>query len=296
MLINYKNHPILSMMNSYVLNKPLKIMKYNDIVNNPSFVRKSVPVIDEVLDDDNFTIMLFDRNPNDFYMVHSSLNPDELSTTIKEISTNKQSKNCYFCFNTLLKLANKLSKIDYEWLYRLSPQNGVLHLKEYSMVYNIEATNEPDVKKFKIYIFYNFISLVGLEANGKLTKNGVEDLKHKGIKTRGLADEDSPMALTFPLLVLFFIEFAKVETYVTSPKNRKVKIDNEKYLNETPVSVEIIDSNYYTTTINNNKIDVEGHWRWQPYGKGRSLVDLIWIDDFVKDGYTRKAKIENQAG
>ena len=281
------------MMNSYVVNKPLKIMKYNDIVNNPNFVRKSTPVITEVLDDDNFTILLFDRNPNDFYMVHSSLNSDELSNTIREISLSKHSKNYYFCFNTLVKLAGKLSKIDYNWLYRLSPQNGVLHLKEYSMVYNIEATDDPEVRKFKIYIFYNFISLIGLEANGKLTKDGVKDLTHKGIKTRGLADEDSPMALTFPLLILFFIEFAKVETYITNPKNRKVKVDNEKYLNETPVGVEIIDSHYYTTTINKNKIDVEGHWRWQPYGKGRSLVDLIWIDDFVKAGHTRKAKIKD---
>lgn len=38
---------------------------------------------------------------------------------------------------------------------------------------------------------------------------------------------------------------------------------------------------------------VKGHFRFQPFGKNRRKRKLIWIEEFSKNGYHRKATVEN---
>ena len=50
------------------------------------------------------------------------------------------------------------------------------------------------------------------------------------------------------------------------------------------------DSKWYTEICNNESFRVSGHFRLQPYGDGSKK--LIWINEFIKNGYHRKATID----
>jgi hypothetical protein len=52
----------------------------------------------------------------------------------------------------------------------------------------------------------------------------------------------------------------------------------------------IFDSKWYTEICNDNSFQVSGHFRLQPYGDGSRR--LIWINEFTKNGYHRKATID----
>ena len=50
------------------------------------------------------------------------------------------------------------------------------------------------------------------------------------------------------------------------------------------------DSKWYTELSNDESFKVSGHFRLQPYGDGTQK--LIWINEFTKNGYHRKATID----
>ncbi len=103
------------------------------------------------------------------------------------------------------------------------------------------------------------------------------------------------VAICLGTIVPTFLEFAEVETVVLSAvgdKQRRAKVDGEKYITDILGDVEIVDSGWYRTLVRDGDFGVSGHFRLQPYGPLNSLRKLIWIKDFVKHGYVRKAKIE----
>ncbi len=96
-----------------------------------------------------------------------------------------------------------------------------------------------------------------------------------------------------PMLAIYY--FAEIETsIIDSSKSKKVVLSGEKYLNENAVPVKIINSNWFTTIIRSEGFGVRGHFRLQPCGEGRNERKLIWIKDFVKNGYTRIAGKESE--
>lgn len=71
------------------------------------------------------------------------------------------------------------------------------------------------------------------------------------------------------------------------------EIDNRFCLYETQNMWTFImrfDSKWYTKICNDESFKVSGHFRLQPYGDGTRK--LIWINEFTKNGYHRKATID----
>ncbi len=68
-------------------------------------------------------------------------------------------------------------------------------------------------------------------------------------------------------------------------KNRKPQIVIEPGLDYYK-----FDSKWYTEISNDESFTVSGHFRLQPYGDGTRR--LIWINEFMKNGYHRKATID----
>ena len=97
----------------------------------------------------------------------------------------------------------------------------------------------------------------------------------------------------YQLVILFelFRKYAKVETRILQPKS-KAELFKCKYHNENDHSIEIMDSTWFTTLIKSDEFKVRGHFRLQPCGQAFNDKKLIWIKDFTKEGYTRKAKKE----
>lgn len=63
-----------------------------------------------------------------------------------------------------------------------------------------------------------------------------------------------------------------------------------KYFNETKSPIEILDSSWFTTIIRTEGFGVTGHFRLQPYGPGRTMKKWVYINDYEKHGYVRRAK------
>lgn len=93
---------------------------------------------------------------------------------------------------------------------------------------------------------------------------------------------------------LFLLQKSEIEINVLDKLTPRKKINKEKYLNKTGIPIKIIDSNWFTTTIQGESFGVSGHFRLQPCGVNSQDRKLIWINEFKKNGYTRKAGILNK--
>ena len=65
---------------------------------------------------------------------------------------------------------------------------------------------------------------------------------------------------------------------------------NTRTVSEAGLDYYQFDSKWYTEISNDKDFQVSGHFRLQPYGDGSRR--LIWINEFTKHGYHRKATID----
>lgn len=95
---------------------------------------------------------------------------------------------------------------------------------------------------------------------------------------------------------VLFKKYCELETKIIKPESVNTHVGT-KYVNETNNRIKILDSTWFTTIVRSEGFHVRGHFRMQPCGPGLSQRKLIWVSDFDKEGYTRKARIltnENQ--
>lgn len=81
--------------------------------------------------------------------------------------------------------------------------------------------------------------------------------------------------------------FGNISTTVKKniKKNKKLQT-----VTEAGLDYYLFDSKWYTEISNDESFLVSGHFRLQPYGDGTRK--LIWINEYTKNGYHRKATIE----
>lgn len=94
------------------------------------------------------------------------------------------------------------------------------------------------------------------------------------------------------LTYLCLRKWAEVEIAECTTKIKK-EVKKQKrtiVVTEDGLSYFTFDSKWYTEICNNSDFKVSGHFRLQPYGDGSRK--LIYINEFVKHGYHRKALID----
>lgn len=92
------------------------------------------------------------------------------------------------------------------------------------------------------------------------------------------------------ILMTLFIKYANVETKIMPPGFKEKSICCN-YKNETDLRVIQLDSKWFTTLVKSDAFQVRGHFRLQPKKKdGVQTKELIWINDFMKGGYTAPAR------
>lgn len=98
-------------------------------------------------------------------------------------------------------------------------------------------------------------------------------------------------------------KYAEVETILVPAKGKLFVEDEiqgykhkEKVLNESGQEVIIMDSRWFVRIINDNDIFVRGFFRMQRYKNDDGEWDkkLIFVDSFIRHGYHRNAKIEDE--
>lgn len=90
--------------------------------------------------------------------------------------------------------------------------------------------------------------------------------------------------------ILLFRQFAEQEVKIIEPGSR-AKVKKQKHLNRSPLGVEIMDVNFFTTSVRSEGFEVEGHFRLQACGPGHSKRKLKWIGNYKKNGYTKRSKV-----
>lgn len=96
-------------------------------------------------------------------------------------------------------------------------------------------------------------------------------------------------AVSYIIVVQLFKAYTEIDTKVIQ-KGEKKKYGSVTYKNQINLPIQILDSHYFTNIIVEGGFTVTGHWRWQPVGEGRNGRTLIWIKEYEKKGYKRKAK------
>jgi hypothetical protein len=90
------------------------------------------------------------------------------------------------------------------------------------------------------------------------------------------------------LCTLYFIHNCEIEVKEIKPKE-KTHFNNDKYFNETTSNITVLDCRWFTDLVRNIPFQVKGHFRWQVHGEKNQKRKLIWIEEFEKHGYSRKA-------
>ena len=117
-------------------------------------------------------------------------------------------------------------------------------------------------------------------------------------------DKDEIYSCVANLLICYLAvkKYAEVETIIVPAKSKLFVEDEiqgykhkEKVLNESGQEVIIMDSRWFVKIINDNDIFVRGFFRMQRYKNDFGEWDkkLIFVDSFVRHGYHRNAKIED---
>lgn len=96
--------------------------------------------------------------------------------------------------------------------------------------------------------------------------------------------------------------YVKVETVIipqgklTSIKGTPLEyVEKKKIINQSGQEVLVMDSKWFRKIVNDNDIYVRGFWRMQNKKNmdGEWYKELIFVDSFVRHGYHRNAKIED---
>lgn len=118
------------------------------------------------------------------------------------------------------------------------------------------------------------------------TDESFREFIYKGHYENGL---DRTHYLSFLVTFICFIKHVELQTKIIPAKRKDTHI-GVKYVNETNNNIEVLDSTWFTNIVRSEGFAVRGHFRFQAMGKNHSERKLIWIADFEKEGYERKAK------
>jgi hypothetical protein len=112
-----------------------------------------------------------------------------------------------------------------------------------------------------------------------------------GVSEISVDAKDGAVQLESPIIhLLAFIKYCPVEIKELLPNSRDRGI-NCKYVNETDSNIKVYDSTWFTTLVKSDAFKVRGHFRLQPKKKdGEWTKELIWINEFQKEGYTASAR------
>jgi hypothetical protein len=106
-----------------------------------------------------------------------------------------------------------------------------------------------------------------------------------------LPTQDQEIAHRF-IKLLLFIEMSKVETVKVAPQ-QKVKYGkggDDKLFNDTGLNnVYMVNATWNKIIVVEGDFKVRGHFRVQPCGIGRKDYRLIWINEFKKGSFIRRA-------
>jgi hypothetical protein len=172
----------------------------------------------------------------------------------------------------------KLDKIDLKW-FRQIPPCDCMYIPNKDEFYRFTKTDT------RVNVLHYYYSGSGIPMDYRYDCYSI--ILNEGILAQA-PYQNKEMAERF-IRFLLFMELGEITINVVHP-NGKVKFGKsgeDKIKNEAGLDAILVTTNWNKITVVQGEIPVRGHTRVQPCGVGRSDYKLIWINDFVKQGYTR---------
>ena len=165
---------------------------------------------------------------------------------------------------------------------------------------NLDNENEAefnDNRELFLIPIYNDRTTVGSSNSIEMMNNNeIYGFEYSESEGRSWYGKIHDYVMSFILFYNYTETDTKILNGVDSGKQRRVKLNDEKYLNSSHNQIEIIDSSYFTKIIRTGEFGVDGHFRVQRHGIGNNEAKIIFIENYKKKGYTRGAKIERKNG
>ena len=98
--------------------------------------------------------------------------------------------------------------------------------------------------------------------------------------------------LVLPINIYSFKHFAELKAKQLPPKG-KLKDFHCRYKSDLNIPINLLTENWYTESCQNHPFVVRGHWRMQACGEGLSERKLIYVNPFMKKGYTKGTYKDN---
>jgi hypothetical protein len=251
------------------------------------FSKRAYPILD-LVDNDSFLSLdienSFSDEINDYFKTDKS--KKDWVDNVKEYLTEFDFKTIHICYfaksiaDKILSLNDKLVTIypeipNSKGIY-LFPNKTAKLFKWHDRTMEVVTFFEHQIVEVSIFKF----------EETKIATNNIPEIEK---------DENGKIKYLNAKIVLLYLSlyhFAEIETKIisTSSNQKKVILNDEKYLSDVKTKIEIVDSNWFTNIIRTTGFNVNGHFRLQPYGEKKANRKLIWIDNYEKKGYFNDSK------
>lgn len=209
------------------------------------------------------------------------------------------------------KSAKSFFNIDHQLFQEFYEENvcGILLAKEFGTIVYGFGENKLFVWLFKtindISVLYNYFYFESTENNVRRLHCWPSLINDPELYDTSKEDRHKLYESVANLLITYLAvkKYAKVETIIVPNKTITIVEDiikeykhKEKVRNESGQKVIIMDSRWFVKIINDNNIFVRGFFRLQNKKNelGEWYKELIYVDSFVRHGYHRNAKIEEE--
>lgn len=216
----------------------------------------------EKLEQYGYLYMTFDNVDNEtFILTKSVVDKLDLFDTKKSMSIDG-----WKLFNSLPNFKKTYILPDGNRCLRIFKLNGLIYFC------HIEYTPDKIKKDFgDIYWVLLFVNL----DDGEMA----EHFKSK----------DGESLAPFLYALMCYTELCENETIILQPKAKYGTRKQGKIINTLPFPVTIINNTWNVTTILSDGFPVRGHSAIRWTGEGRTIPKLVYIEPFMKNGYTRRS-------
>lgn len=192
-------------------------------------------------------------------------------------------------FPTLTKLFNTLQTADGVLLY--PPK---YFSKIHASTYSIFQKDGEILGEIHLYGDHGRVAILYFSTEEGTVKfhSVMSDSRQQAVISEELAQNWFINHIQTVLATIAFKQYAEIETLHIGGRKypKRGKIQDEKYLNDSKHQVNVLDSRWFRETIRTEGFQVSGHFRLQACGPNHSERKLIYIKDFMKQGYHRRAR------
>jgi len=209
---------------------------------------------------------------------------------------------------------HSLTGIDYvSKVFKKEAWSNFDRLLEHSNVVYGEPYSVTDNSRFHIFGYTGvecYILVGGLFCTTIWTDDNVNYNPKKGFYTRAYSSKRYLDSLTKNLgdtikineylsqefmksfVYYSFAKIAELKAKQLPPKG-KLKDFHCRYKSDLNIPINLLTENWYTESCQNHPFVVRGHWRMQACGEGLSERKLIYVNPFMKKGYTKGTYKDN---